>query len=153
MADKEPKKRGRPLTYTREVADQICRDLAHGKTLKETCRQDGMPPESTVRLWALDDVDGFAARYARAREIGYHSMADELLEISDDARNDWMERNAEENAGWEANGEHLQRSRLRVDTRKWMLAKALPKIYGEKQQVEHTGGVNITVVDGYSDTV
>jgi len=152
VADEPKKKRGRPSTYTREKADEICRDLSNGKTLKEVCRQEGMPPESTVRLWALDDVDDFAARYARAREIGYHAMADELLEISDDGRNDWMERNAEENSGWEANGEHLQRSRLRVDTRKWMLAKALPKIYGEKQQVEHTGGVNITVVDGYSDT-
>ena len=151
MADDKPKKRGRPLTYTKEVADQICRDLSHGKTLKEVCRQENMPPESTVRLWALDDVDGFAARYARAREIGYHTMADELLEISDNGSNDWMERNNKENPGWEANGEHLQRSRLRVDTRKWMLAKALPKIYGDKQQVEHTGGVNITVVDGYSN--
>lgn len=126
-------------TYTREKADAVCAALAEGLTLREACRQEGMPPESTVRLWALDDVDGFAARYARAREIGYHAMADDVLEIADDGRNDWMERRGEEDAGWVANGEHIQRSRLRVDSRKWMLSKVLPKIYGDKLEVSGPG--------------
>jgi hypothetical protein len=91
-----------------------------------------MPHESTVRAWALEDRDGFSTQYTKAREIGYQSMADELMEIADDGRNDWMERRGEEDAGWQANGEHIQRSRLRVDTRKWMLSKVLPKIYGDK---------------------
>ena len=68
-------------------------------------------------------------------------MADELIEISDNGKNDWMLRNGKDEPGYEANGEHLQRSRLRVDTRKWMLSKALPKIYGDKTQVE----ANVTV--------
>jgi hypothetical protein len=130
---------GRPVTYTQEIADEICLGLAEGKTLREVCRAENMPPESTVRLWALDDRNGFAAQYARAREIGYHSMADDLLEISDDGRNDWMERNGDDGAGWVQNGEALARSRLRVDTRKWMLSKALPKVYGDKIVNEHTG--------------
>jgi hypothetical protein len=37
-----------------------------------------------------------------------------------------------DDTGWLVNGENLQRSRLRVDTRKWLLSKALPKIYGDK---------------------
>ena len=126
---------GRLTDYTQEVADQICEYLVQGMSLREVCRKEGMPPESTVRLWALDDRGGFAAQYARAREIGYHAMADEVLEISDNGVNDWMERNGKESEGWEANGEHLARSRLRVDTRKWMLGKVLPKIYGDKVAV------------------
>ena len=47
-----------------------------------------MPPESTVRKWALEDRDGFSAQYATAREIGYQSMADELLDIADDSSGD-----------------------------------------------------------------
>lgn len=133
-------------TYDPEIASTICEQLAEGKTLREICRAEGMPPESTVRNWALTDREGFAAQYTRAREIGYHSMADELLEISDDAKNDWMERNADENEGWQANGEHMQRSRLRVDTRKWMLSKALPKIYGDKVTHEGTGEDGALVV-------
>lgn len=96
-----------------------------------------MPAESTVRAWAVEDREGFSAQYARAREIGYHAMADELMDIADDGRNDWMERRGEEDIGWAANGEHIQRSRLRVDARKWMLSKVLPKIYGDKQEIDH----------------
>lgn len=137
----------RTTTFTQEVADEICAQLAEGKSLREVCRQGHLPSESTVRTWALDDRDGFSAQYARAREIGYHAMADELLEIADDGRNDWMEREDGENAGYDANGEHLARSRLRVDTRKWMLSKALPKVYGDKLDVNHGGGLTVTVLD------
>jgi len=94
-----------------------------------------MPHDSTVRNWVLDDREGFSAQYARAREIGYMTMADELLEIADDGKNDWMKRNGE---GSQLNGEHVQRSRLRVDTRKWLLSKALPKVFGDK--ITHEGG-------------
>lgn len=124
--------KGRPSEYTQEIAQRICDELARGMTLREVCRADDMPHESTVRAWALRDYQGFFTQYSAAREIGYHAMADELLEVADDGRNDWMERNGDDGAGWQANGEHLQRSRLRVDTRKWLLSKALPKVYGDK---------------------
>ena len=126
--------------FDRKTADEILRRLAEGETLRAVCRDDEMPPESTVRRWALDDVDGFSAQYARAREIGYHSMADEILEISDDGTNDWMRRNGQDQeVSWQANGEHIQRSRLRVDSRKWLVSKALPKVYGDKVINEHSG--------------
>lgn len=96
-----------------------------------------MPAESTVRAWALEDREGFSAQYTRARELGYLAMADELLEVADDGKNDWMERRDDDDkASYVLNGEHVQRSRLRVDTRKWMLSKALPKIFGDK--IEHS---------------
>ena len=95
-----------------------------------------MPDERTVRRWALDNKEGFAEKYSRAREIGYLSMADEMLEIADDGSNDWMLRQHAGNQSCTANGEHIQRSRLRLDTRKWLLSKALPKIYGDKSPVE-----------------
>lgn len=120
---------------TAELADKILSELETGRSLRDVCRDEGMPSEAMVRRWAREDAE-FGAQYARAREIGYHAMADELLEISDDGQNDWMERNGEDSDGWQVNGEHLQRSRLRVDTRKWLLSKALPKIYGDK--IDHT---------------
>lgn len=138
---------GRPSEYTQELAGEICRMLAEGMSLREVCRHEGMPHESTVRLWAVDDREGFSTQYRRAREIGYHSMADELLEISDDASNDWMERQNETAEGYELNGEHLQRSRLRVDTRKWLLSKALPKVYGDKLELDNKHSVSDPLAD------
>lgn len=128
--------RGRPCTYSGDVATEILRRLAAGETLKGICRDEGMPPESTVREWALDDREGFAARYARARELGAYAMADELLEISDDGRNDWVEREA---GGKLLDHEHVQRSKLRADTRKWLLSKQLPKVFGDKLDVTSQG--------------
>lgn len=102
-----------------------------------------------MRHWAAEDRNGFFAQYAAAREVGYHSMADELLEIADDGQNDWMERqNADGSEFTLLNGEHVTRSRLRVDTRKWMLSKALPKVYGDKLDVAHTGDVVVRVTIG-----
>lgn len=131
---------GRPVTYTQEIAAAVCARLVQGETLKAICRDDDMPPESTVRLWALDDREGFAARYARAREIGYHVMADETLEIADDGSNDWMERQRKDGSSETVlDTEHVQRSRLRFDARRWLLSKALPKIYGDKLELGGTG--------------
>ena len=130
---------GRPSEYSADLAAKICSVLAEGRSLRDVCSDEGMPAESTVRAWAVEDREGFSAQYARAREIGYHAMADELMDIADDGRNDWMERRGEGDAGWQANGENIQRSRLRVDARKWMLSKVLPKIYGDKVTQEHTG--------------
>jgi transposase-like protein len=68
-------------------------------------------------------------------------LADELLEIADNGTNDWMKRFAKdgEDLGWAVNGEHIARSRLRVDTRKWLLSKCLPKVFGDRITTEHTG--------------
>ncbi len=125
--------------YTPELAAEICERLAAGESLRAICRDDHMPDERSVRRWALDNVDGFAPQYARARDTGLDAVADELLEIADDGRNDWVEKNDPENPGYVFNGEHSSRSKLRVDTRKWYLSKLAPKKYGDKTSMELTG--------------
>ena len=71
------------------IADFHAFAKAGGETLRAICRDEGMPDERTVRRWALDDVEGFAGHYAKAREVGYQSLADELLEIADDLGGEW----------------------------------------------------------------
>ncbi len=119
-------------TYTQEIANAICEQLAEGKSLKAICKQEGMPSESNVRLWAKDDREGFAAKYTRARELGYERLADEILEISDDSSGDVR---VLEDGREVVDNERVARSRLRVDSRKWMLSKMLPKVYGEKLEL------------------
>lgn len=94
-----------------------------------------MPARSTVYDWIVDNVDGFADRYARARDLGLDEMADELLEIADDGRNDYIQTED----GLVFNKEHVLRSRLRVEARKWYLAKLAPKRYGDRIAHEHSG--------------
>lgn len=143
MTPTQPK-RGRPTKYTLKVADEICRRLALGETLNQICRDGHMPARPTVIDWVLQDRDGFSDKYARAREQLYEHWADETVEISDDSANDWMER--EYGAGRKervVDNECVQRSRLRVDTRKWLLSKLLPKKYGDKIDLAHSGEVAV----------
>jgi len=136
----KPKKRGRPSVYTKALGDEICDRLAAGESLRSICKDTHMPDEKAVRLWALKPDHPFAVHYAAAREAGYLSMAEEMLEIADDGSNDWMTREGKDGElSWQLNGEHVQRSRLRVESRKWMLTKMLPKVFGEKVVNEMTG--------------
>lgn len=126
---------GRPSDYNLEVVATICTRLVEGESLRSICRSDEMPGLSTVYRWLLAHEE-FREQYARAKDEQADTLADEIIEISDDARNDWMERHGEQDAGWVANGEHIQRSRLRVDARKWIASKLKPKKYGDRQVIE-----------------
>lgn len=96
-----------------------------------------MPAQATVFRWLADDrYAAFREQYARAREAQADALVDEMLDIADDGTNDWMaDRESED--GFRYNGDAVQRSRLRIDARKWMAAKLQPKKYGEKLEVEH----------------
>lgn len=128
------------MPFSQELADLICDRIADGESLRAICRSDGMPAPSTVCLW-LSQNPGFSEQYARAREAQADALAEETLEIADDARNDWMERQSDgdKSEGWVLNGEHVQRSRLRIDARKWFASKVAPKKYGDKVQAEVSG--------------
>jgi hypothetical protein len=62
--------------------------------------------------------------------------ADDLDEIARDRRGDYM---VDADGKTVPDMEHIMRSRLRIDTRKWMLSKMLPKVFGEKVITEITG--------------
>ncbi|MGO4334966.1 terminase small subunit protein [Labrys sp. KB_33_2] len=129
-------KTGRPSSFTQDIADAICERLANGESLRSICLDGNMPAQSTVFRWLAANAS-FREQYAHAREAQADALFDESLDIADDGSNDWMRRNDPENAGWQANGENIQRSKLRIETRRWMAGKLRPKVYGEKTAVEH----------------
>lgn len=132
----------RASEYTQEVADAICERIAEGESLRAICRDEDMPVKSTVFKW-LTQQKVFADQYTRAREAQADALFDEILEIADDGTQDYAEgRNGET----VINNEAIGRSRLRVDTRKWMAGKLRPKVYGDKLDLNHAGGVEITRV-------
>jgi hypothetical protein len=126
----EQEEMGRNTKYTEAMATEICERLAGGESLRSICNDENMPDERRVREWASDPTHPISPRYARAREVGYMLMADELLEISDS-------KTGEDDAAT------VQRDRLRVDTRKWLLSKMLPKVFGEKITNEVTGSLTV----------
>lgn len=117
--------------------------LADGESLRAICADEAMPSRSTVKKWNAEDIKGFSARYARARDEGLDVLADEIIEIADEAE---VVLEANEDGSQytpKLDATAVARNRLRVDARKWYLSKLAPKRYGEKQQVEHSGGLTL----------
>lgn len=139
---------GRPLECTEEVTAEICERLASGESLNAICRSsDHLPNKTTVMRWLLSDnpkLDNFCNRYAQARAIQYEFLADDIMDIADDGRNDFIKREDPDNEGYVTNGEVVARSRLRVDTRKWFMSKVLPK-FMDKPQEETPKDQSITI--------
>lgn len=130
---------GRPSSYSAEKAAAICIRLGLGESLREICRDEDMPDKSTVMRWLAAHAE-FRDQYAGAREAQADYYAEEIIEISDDGSNDWMKRQRTDGSTEEVeNKEVLARSRLRVDTRKWLMARMAPKKYGDKVTQEHVG--------------
>lgn len=138
------------VQFSDELFDTICERIAEGESLVAICKSEGMPSYTSVMNWLAKDEGGkLVEKYARAREAQADYLAYETLDIADDASNDWMKRNGKDDEpGWDLNGEHVQRSRLRIDQRKWMASKLAPKKYGDKLAVggaEELGPVKMTI--------
>lgn len=143
---------GRPSTYNLEVVTELCRRIATSeRSIAKICREDNdMPSYSSIWNWLNDpDKQEFMDLYARAKEDQVEFMADHMLEIADDSTGDTT---VTEN-GIVENREFVNRSRLRVDTRKWLLSKLKPKKYGDKLDVTSDGkAINQSVIVPTTDT-
>jgi hypothetical protein len=114
--------------YTPEMATLICSLMAEGSSLRSICERDGRPDKSTVFRWLAVRKD-FQDQYARAMYARADVYAEEIIEISDDGRNDTYE---DEDGHETTNHDVIAQSRLRVDTRKWLMARMAPRKYGDR---------------------
>lgn len=121
-----------------DTREDILDKLSIGKSLREICAAEGMPSESLVRKWAVQD-DDFGAQYVRARETGMEALADEILQIADSQEGDVLKT---EDGREIVNHDAIQRAKLRVDTRKWIMSKIAPKKYGDRLDLNHSGSID-----------
>ena len=141
---------GRPSIYSDDLSAVMCIRISEGESVNSICRDEDMPSKATFFSW-LNTNKSFLDNYTRAKQLGAEAIAEDMFEIADDGTNDWMEKLDKDGkaSSYQLNGEHVQRSKLRVDTRKWYLSKILPKKYGDKINVE--GNLNHRDATGMSD--
>ena len=140
---KQSIKLGRPTEKVDPVeSSRICEWIAHGKTLREYCRQKGNVQWRTIYKW-LDKDEEFRAAFARARDTGCEILFEECLELIDTpptmCGSDGNERIDPAFINWQKN---------RVETRFKMLSKFNPKRFGEKLGVEGEANINLTISTG-----
>lgn len=132
---------GRPRSLTKPLQDEVCQRVASGETIRDIAADAHMPVQSTIYLTLAKDA-AFSEQYALAREAQLQRWEDQIVEIADDATGD-MTVDAEGNE--RVNHEHIQRAKVRIDTRKWLMSKRAPKKYGDKVEVGGPGGGPIAV--------
>lgn len=130
----EQNKRGRPSLYSEELVDKICEKIStSSKGLHSIISEnEDFPSFATVFKWLSDpEKKYFVDKYTHARELQAEFMADEMIRIADDSSNDTLmtDKGEIENKEW------TNRSKLRVETRKWIASKLKPKVYGDKLDV------------------
>lgn len=141
---------GRPTIRTKALVARILRRMSNGEILSRICREDGMPDRGTVWRWTEEDPE-FRDALTRAREACAHALTDEAVEIADDGTNDYVEVETR-SGGMKTvlDKEHVDRSKLRVETRKWLAGCVAPKAYGQRTAHEVSGPNGaplVTVVD------
>lgn len=142
LVKREAKQKERERLY-----DVVCMKIAEGQSVAEICQNADMPSARQFHRDLADDGGGALWQsYTRAREMQADYHADEIIDIADNATNDWMRRaknRGEDTAAYELNGEHVRRSEIRINARKWKAAHLKPGTYGDRQQVDVNVGVTV----------
>ena len=140
----ESPKADRPRYFTKEVGEQICDRMANGETPTEVCRDPTMPTWMVLCRWRRQNED-FDRRFRVAWEACCEFMLCDAVAIADDSRNDYVDRLTKKGVIRVFDREHFERSRLRVELRKWNASKILRHVYGDKSEVDvrTPDGVNI----------
>jgi len=107
---------GRPTDYTPELGDEICGELAEGKSLKRITEREEMPSRAVIYRW-LRTYPEFLDNYARAKDDSSEALADDIEDIAEGVLAKRYEPNA---------------ARVAIDAKKWVAAKLKPKKYGDK---------------------
>lgn len=135
---KKPNPVGRPSDHTQEKADELCNYLSQGESLRTVCKRKNMPSGATVFKWMRENED-FLKQYEKAKQESSDAMAEDVLDIADEKGENETIVNDNGEVVSVPFKEDVQRSRLRVDTRKWLMAKMKPKKYGDSLDLTSKG--------------
>ena len=140
-----------PRLYDADTVDELIERISAGSSLRSACR-DAKISAPTLRRWIVDDIAGLAERYARARELQAEAWADEIKELADVCEvGQKRELDANGNVTKIYEGDMLERAKLRIDTRKWLMSKIVAKKWGDNAGTQ----VNVTnvqfVIDPFQD--
>ncbi len=132
--------KGRPSLYSPELGERICVLIAEGLSLRNIEAVEGMPTKTTILRWLIRaDCAEFCDQYARAKELQAEGEADEMIDIADTPQLGVIETIKPDGSVEVRKEDMLGHRKLRLETRKWILARRLPKKYGDKLTQEITG--------------
>ena len=131
----------------REQFDNVIEHIEEGNSLRDALRQSESPSSKTFYEWIDLDEDK-RKRYARACSKRADEIFEDIIKIADETEDDTIEITEDGVVKTKVDHENIQRAKLRVDARKWMLGKMNPKKYGDKvEQTIKTDNSPFTPID------
>ena len=127
---------GRPSEYSETICNYILEQIELGRSVKSICDEEDMPNRSTFYRW-VDCNEELRNKYARAAEVRADLLFEGMLTIADNTEKDII---VLEDGREIVDHNVVSRDKLRIDTRKWILAKMNPKKYGDSSKVDVTSG-------------
>jgi len=131
------KKMGAPLKYDRvKILDEIFRRIEDGESNRKICSgSDGMPSYDLFKKWMRENPD-LITQYAHSKQLSAEAFEEKAIATAEDDTDDIIFVECETKDGITSkrviNHEAINRSRLKVDTYKWVASKRDPKKYGDK---------------------
>lgn len=124
---------------TQELRDEVCARRIRGEKLQDICADEHLPSYDTLMKWWLgepgDGHDAFRHAYAHALMAWAMGVVDEIVEIADDTSGDWQW--SERKQAWVPDNDTPTRAKVRIDTRKWIATKMLPRLFGERMEIDY----------------
>lgn len=122
-------RQGMSESATHSDSWDILNAIADGESARAACKRAGITHWALLKR--LEKDPELAHHYTRAQQARAEKFADEIVQLADSA----------DNTNWNA-------VRLQVDARKWVASKLLPKVYGDRLEVEEKRDVSITITIG-----
>lgn len=119
----------------RTATEEIIELVADGYTLMDACKEKGL----NIRFFyvEIDKDEALSKAYTRARECRAERLEFDMFKTMDELRKGLIDS---------------QTARVLLDQYKWFACKFFPRMYGDKQTLEHTGdALKIEVVNFADD--
>lgn len=127
LAKSPPEVKSLVLAQYEHIFMRVIDEIAHGQSLSQILRDDQRDIDyNDFYRWIKRDPQR-SQLFAEAQEMRTEFMAGEIIQIAD----------ADDSL------EDVNRSRLKIDTRKWLMGAHNKKKYGATTNIEMTGGISI----------
>lgn len=113
---------GRPTIKTPALLQEFCRRIASGRSVTSICHDEDMPSDFSIWKWLSED-EAFSRDYTRAIQARAMAHAERIDDLAEQAVRGQIPADA---------------ARVAIEAKKWTASRLLPKLYGDKQQVEAT---------------
>lgn len=125
--------------YDEVIANEICETIACSvDSINTLCaKHKHWPCVETIRRWRIH-VPEFGVKYTAAKQHQIESIVDEMLDIADDTSRDVFVQNGQH----KYDHDHISRTRIKIETRKWLASKLVPRLYGDKLNISADNDTN-----------